>query len=64
MKDEKNNLKKSYGYKTESGESGSIIPLYWMSCAKQEGRLITVSKNSLLTNVHANMLFFVQKMQK
>ena len=32
---EKNNLKKSYGYTTESGESGSTDPLYGVSCAKQ-----------------------------
>ena len=59
MKDEKNNFKKSYGYTTESGESGSINPLYGVSCAKQGDRLITYGKKSQLTNVHANMLFFV-----
>ena len=53
---------KSYGYITESGESGSINPLYGVRCAKQGGRLITYGKNSQLTHVHANMLFFVQKM--
>ena len=64
MKDEKNILKKSYGYTTESGESGSTNPLYGVSCATQGGKLITYGKNSQLTNVHANMLFYVQKMQK
>ena len=64
MKDEKNNLKKSYGCTTESGESGSTNPLYGVSCAKQGGKLITYGKNSQLTNVHAKMLFFVRKMQK
>ena len=64
MQDEKNNLKKSYGCRTESGESGSTNPLYGVSCAKQGGKLITHGKNSQLTNVHVKMLFFVQKMQK
>ena len=64
MKDEKNDLKKSYGCTTECGESGSTNPLYGVSCAKQGGKLITYGKNLLLTNVHAKMLFFVQKMQK
>ena len=62
LKNEKK--KKNYGYTTESGESGSINLLYGVSCAKQGGRLITYGKNSLLTNVHGNMLFFVLKMQK
>ena len=57
-------FKKSYGYTTESGESGSTNPLYGVSCATQGGKLITYGKNSQLTNVHANMLFYVQKMQK
>ena len=35
-----------------------------VSCAKQEVKLITYGKNSQLTNVHANMLFFVQQKQK
>ena len=60
MKDEKNNFKKSYRYTTESGESGSTDPLYGVSCAKQWDKLITYGKNSQLTNVHANKLFFVQ----
>ena len=64
MKDENNNFKKSYGYTTERGENGSINPLYGVSCAKQGGKLITYGKISQLTNVHENMLFFVQKMQK
>ena len=64
MKDEKNDLKKRYGCTTESGESGSTNPLYGVSCAKQRGKLITYGKNLQLTNVHAKMLFFVQKMQK
>ena len=64
MKDKKNNWKKSYGCTTESRESGSINPLYGVSCAKQGGRLITYGKNSQLTNLHAKMLLFVQKMQK
>ena len=55
--------KKSYGYTTESGESGSTNALYGVSCATQGGKLITYSKNSQLTNVHANMLFYVQKRQ-
>ena len=55
MKDEKNNLKKSYGCTTESGESGSNNPLYGVSCAKQGGKLITYGKNSQLTNVHPNV---------
>ena len=37
MEDEKNNLKKSYGCTTESGESGSASPLYGVSCARQGG---------------------------
>ena len=37
MKAEKNNLKKSYGCTTESGESGPTNPLYGVSCAKQGG---------------------------
>ena len=61
MKDEKNNLKKSYGCTTESGESGSTNPLYGVSCAKQGGKLITYGKNSQLTNVHAKMLFLSRK---
>ena len=61
LKEQKTN---SYGWTTESGESGSINPLYWVSCAKQGGRLITYGKKAQLTNVHANMLFFVQKRQK
>ena len=60
-KDEKNNLKKCYGYTTESGESGSTDLLYGVSCAKQVGRLITYGKKSQLTNVHANMLFLSRK---
>ena len=56
--------KKSYGYTTENGESGSTDPLYGVSCAKQWGKLISYGKKSQLTNVHANMLFLVQKMQK
>ena len=60
----KEQLKKSFGCTTESGESDSINPLYGVSCAEQGGRLITYGKNSQLTNVHAKMLFFVQKMQK
>ena len=64
MKDEKNILL-FYGYTTESGESGGLTnPLYGVSCATQGGKLITYGKNSQLTNVHANMLFHVQKMQK
>ena len=54
----KNNLKKSYGCTTESGESGSINPLYGVSCAKQRGELITYGENSQLTNVHAKIYFF------
>ena len=58
MKDEKNIFLKSYGYTTESGESGSINPLYGVSCATQGGKLITYVKKLQLTNVHANMLFY------
>ena len=36
----------SYGYTTESGESGSTNPLYGVSCATQRGKLITYGKKS------------------
>ena len=64
MRDEKNNLKKSYGYTTESGESGSTNPLYGVGCATQGGKLITYGKNSQLTNVHAKMFFLSRKCKK
>ena len=58
MKDEKNNLKKSCGCTTESGESGSINPLHRVSCAKQGGRLITYGKNSQLTKCTCQNVIF------
>ena len=60
MKDEKNNLKKSYEYTTENGESGSINPLYGVSCAKQEGGLITYGENSQLTNCTCHKTPYLQ----
>ena len=69
MKDEKNNLKKSYGCTTESGESGSINPLYGVSCAKQGGKympkcyfLSRKCKNKRInTSVHHMRVKFVDK---
>ena len=43
---------------------GQLTRCMGVSCATQGGGLITYGKNSQLTNVHANMLFYIQKMQK
>ena len=51
-------LNKKYGYTTDSAWSGSTNPSYGVDCATQGGRLINYSKNSQLTNVHADMGFF------
>ena len=61
MKDEKNNVMDTQLNVVKVAQHD---PLYGVSCAKQGGRLITYGKNSQLTNVHANMLFVVQNMQK
>ena len=64
MKDEKNNLKKGMDTQLRVVKVAQLTRCLGVSCAKQEVKLITYGKNSQLTNVHANMLFFVQQKQK